>query len=143
MTNSEKAYITHYRQAGYGLAEIARTLGLPSSTVKAFCRRGGIVPLNENADESAKLTEGICLNCGATMSLETGHKQRKFCSDACRLTWWHAHRYMAKNAVEHTCPACGRTFRTSRTQTYCSLDCFMDTRFGGDRHGRRTHEGTV
>ena len=118
MTNAERDYIIRYRQSGKSCAEIARVLGLSANTVKSFCQRNRIAP-NTQAKLPA-LSETVCLCCGEKVKQQPHRKPKRFCSDACRLHWWHSHRDMEKNAVDRRCFSCGRVFRSSREQKYCS-----------------------
>ena len=104
MTNAEINYIIRHRKAGKGCAEIARTLGLSANTVKSFCRRNSIVP---NEQESpADSAETKCLQCGKVVIRSPHRKAKRFCSDTCRLAWWHSHRDLARNALERRCHYC-------------------------------------
>ena len=83
------------------------------------------------------------LCCGEKMELQPHRKPKRFCSDACRLRWWHAHRDMEKNAADRRCFSCGRVFRSSRDQKYCSHACYIKARFGGNAHGRNADARAV
>lgn len=130
MTNTEKDYIIRYRRAGKGCAEIARELGLSANTVKSFCRRNNITA-DEQLTSSAN-TDAICLQCGRHMIIHPHRKTKRFCSDSCRLVWWHAHRGMAKNAKVRKCHYCGKIFHSVREQKYCSRGCYFGARYGGE-----------
>ena len=127
VTNAEKNYIIRYRKAGHGCAEIARTLGLSANTVKSYCRRNNIIPDTPSSDTD----EPICPQCGATLIRLPHRKAKRFCSDACRLAWWHAHRDLARNALERRCSHCGMVFHSVREQKYCSRPCYFAARYGG------------
>ena len=133
MTNAEKNYIVRYRRAGKSCTEIASALGLSTNTVKSFCRRNDIIP-DERKTESGS-GETKCLQCGKTVIRHPHRKTKRFCSDVCRLTWWHAHRDMTKNAVERRCRQCGQVFHSVREQKYCSRACYFAMRYGGNNHG--------
>ena len=133
MTVAEKNYIIRYRQMGKSCTEIARALGLSVNTVKSFCQRNGIAPIEQATGASPG--ETLCLCCGEKIKFQPHRKPKRFCSDACRLHWWHAHRDMEKSAVDRRCLSCGRAFRSSREQKYCSHACYIEARFGGSTHG--------
>lgn len=133
MTVAEKNYIIRYRQMGKSCTEIARALGLSVNTVKSFCQRSGIAPIGQATGTSP--AETLCLCCGEKIKFQPHRKPKRFCSDACRLHWWHAHRDMEKSAVDRRCLSCGRAFRSSREQKYCSHACYIEARFGGNTHG--------
>lgn len=141
MTVAEKNYIIRYRQMGKSCTEIARALGLSVNTVKSFCQRSGIAPIGQATGTSP--AETLCLCCGEKIKLQPHRKPKRFCSDACRLRWWHAHRDMEKSAVDHRCLSCGRAFRSSREQKYCSHACYIEARFGGNAHGRNADARAV
>lgn len=128
VTNAEKNYIIQHRQAGKSCNEIARELGLSANTVKSFCRRNNIAPVEQAA--SIKTAEGTCDQCGAKVARQAHRKAKRFCSDACRLSWWHAHRELAGNAAERRCSYCGIIFHSVREQKYCSRTCYFSARYG-------------
>ena len=141
VTNAEKNYIIRHRQAGKSCAEIARVLGLSANTVKSFWRRNNIAPTGQ-ADPSES-AEGKCLQCGTKVTRHPHRKAKRFCSDVCRLSWWHAHRDLARNAVERRCRHCGMIFHSVREQKFCSRKCYFDVRYGGERHGRDADKRAV
>ena len=141
VTNAEMNYIIRHRRAGKGCAEIARTLGLSANTVKSFCRRNSIVP-----DEQASPTDSAetkCLQCGKAVIRSPHRKAKRFCSDACRLTWWHSHRDLARNALERRCRYCGMVFHSVREQKYCSRRCYFAARYGGTSSERIADQRAV
>ena len=141
MTNAERDCIIRYRQSGKSCTEIARVLGLSVNTVKSFCQRNRVAPVAQPI--STHSMDAVCLYCGEKMELQTHRKTKRFCSDACRLHWWHAHRDMEKNAVDRRCLSCGRVFRSSREQKYCSHACYIKARFGGNTHERNADARAV
>ena len=127
MTKGEKLLIAQYRAQRMGYTAIAGTLGLPKNTVKSFCQRNG---LGKGCGELHDVQEDVCRQCGEALKRDEHRKTRRFCSDACRLRWWHAHRDRGKNAKRRVCPACQKEFSTDRGQTYCSHVCYIRARFG-------------
>ena len=138
MTNGEKMLVAQQRRQGLGYTEIARKLGISVNTVKSYCQRNGIKPAGKTAVQSGS----TCRQCGNTLEHTPGRKKKQFCSDACRLRWWHEHREMSKTARGAKCAACGREFITDRTQKYCSHNCYIAARFGGV-HGNETYPSAV
>ena len=111
MTVAEKNYIIRYRQMGKSCTEIARALGLSVNTVKSFCQRNGIAPIGQATGTSP--AETLCLYCGEKIKFQPHRKPKRFCSDACRLRWWHAHRDMEKKRCRPSLPvlrACVQIF---------------------------------
>ena len=139
MTNGEKVQIVQMRKRGLGYAEISRSLGMSVNTVKSYCHRNG---LKGDVRTSIAVSENVCRQCGSTLHRTPGRKRKQFCSDVCRLCWWHAHREMSRNARTVVCASCGKVFVTDRMQKYCSHACYIRTRFGG-AHGNEAHRGAV
>jgi hypothetical protein len=139
MTNSQKDRINHMRRDGESYAAIADALGLSRNTVKSFCLRNLRTEPLEVKKASAK--GGICEQCGKSFTLCLGHRQRRFCSDQCRMIWWNAHRDLlkSKNKVEHTCACCGKHFMgyARQQRKYCSHGCYIADRYRKERacHG--------
>lgn len=135
MTNGEKQQIARMLKQGLGHTEIAGTLGMSVNTVKSYCRRSGLrrstIGAKQESEKAQKTAEDMCRQCGAALVHTPGRKKKQFCSDACRLSWWHAHRELGRNARTELCPSCGKTFITDRVQTYCSHGCYVRARFGG------------
>ena len=128
MTKGEKLLVAQYRAQGMGYTAIAGALGLPKNTVKSFCQRNS---LGKDVTVLAEpVPDNICRLCGETLGQSAHRKIRRFCSDACRLAWWHAHRDHGRNAKRRACPACQKEFSTDRRQTYCSHACYIRARFG-------------
>ena len=115
MTNEQKKQIIELRQAGYGYATIADSLGLTKNQVSAFCR-----------------------NCGKQLTQTPGRKPVKFCSDVCRTKWWNSHldKVNRKAFYTFTCAHCGKPFTAygNDHRKYCSHECYIADRFGGDHH---------
>lgn len=137
MTNGEKMLITQQRRQGLGHTEIARKLGLSVNTVKSFCQRNGIKPAGKTIPG-----KDACRQCGSTLEHTPGRKKKQFCSDACRMRWWHEHRDMSRSARGAKCVACGQGFITDRAQKYCSHACYITARFGG-AHGHEPYPNAV
>ena len=130
MTTSQKARISHMRLDGESYAAIADALGLSRNTVKSFCLRNICAETNE---KKATALTGTCAQCGKGFTLCPGHRQRRFCSDQCRMTWWNAHRDLLKSKakVEHTCASCGKHFMGYERQRrkFCSHTCYIAHRY--------------
>lgn len=120
MTSQEKSKIMELSENGLGYSKIATMLGLPVNTVKSYIRR------------RRNVKNGVCLLCGAKLKITPGVKQRRFCSDTCRMQWWNAHRLEGNKKAFYTavCAYCGREFQAFSTSNrkYCSRGCFADAR---------------
>lgn len=137
MTNEEKSRIAEMRRDGVGYKKIAQTLGLSEGTVKTFCHRNGLaaagmaVPQAENKP----FPQQPCKHCGKMILQIPGRKEKKFCSDDCRNSWWNKHltEVKRKSMTDYICPACGKSFSAygKRNRKYCSHECYITDRFGG------------
>jgi len=130
MTNSQKERISHMRLDGESYAAIADALGLSRNTVKSYCLRNFRTESNK---KPASALTGTCNQCDKEFMLCPEHRQRRFCSDRCRMTWWNAHRDLlnSKDKVEQTCACCGRKFMcyAGQHRKYCSHACYIAGRY--------------
>lgn len=132
MTEYQKERISQMRLAGDSYAAIAETLGLSRNTVKSYCQRNvAVEPVPQKPDEQCEL-------CGNAIMQTSGYRIRRFCSDACRMKWWNAHRNLigGKTKVENTCSACGQSFTDypNHKRKYCSHTCYIAHRYGAKQH---------
>ncbi len=122
--------IQRLRQEGYGYVRIAQMLGLSENSVKSFCRRH---PLP--VDDSRKQAEGMCPQCGTKVD-----SRHRFCSDACRIAWWNAHREHpnGKGQASFICQHCKKPFvgYPAQNPKYCCHACYIAARYGKGREGR-------
>ena len=117
MTREQKQLIRTFREAGLGYGAIAQKLMLPESTVKTFCRRGAI---------SMAAVASHCVQCGCELANRSLWRKMRFCSDLCRMGWWHSHRV----TQTYVCAECGTIFSADNTRKYCSHACYIRARFG-------------
>ncbi len=135
MTASQKECIKRMRKDGESYSVIADALGLSRNTVKSFCLRNiRTEPQKENV---APISKGVCDQCGKGFTLYPGHRQRRFCSDRCRMAWWNAHRDLLKSTVkvEHICACCDKHFMgyAGQHRKYCSHACYILHRYPKER----------
>lgn len=136
MTETEKEKIRFWRCEGVSYGRIADRLNLSANTVKSFCRR------NHLAGVAASEPVLVCRNCGAPLERAHKKKQRKFCSDSCRHTWWNAHPELIDRRAFYpaVCTYCGKEFQSygNQKRKYCSHACYIAARFGkrGNHDGR-------
>ncbi len=134
MTTEQKAKIEEWRRKSHGYVTIAKALGLSVSSVKAYCQRHGLAGNRSNADSNK------CKGCGKPIRQASGRKHIKFCSSACRQTWWntHQHEVRRKAVYSYTCTHCGKSFTAygNKHRKYCSHACYVVARFGGGSHER-------
>ena len=127
LTKDQKEKIIRFRGMGRSFGDIAAELGLSVNTVKSYFRR--------NKDICASNT---CKTCGKSIIQPKGTREKKFCSDACRMKWWNSHRdeVNRKSAAAVTCACCGKEVIFYGKRKYCSRSCYMSARFGGAEHER-------
>ena len=119
-------------------SQMADKLNLPIGTVKSFWRRNcapsQVGEMKGTVVESAEMPQqkkaNKCKHCGEPISTLPHHKEKQFCSDKCRLAWWHENRHLAKNVAEKTCPSCGSVFNADPARKYCSHRCYIIARYG-------------
>jgi len=116
MTKQEKEQIKKMRLEGYGYGKIAQVLNIPKSTISSFC----ITLMSQPS---------LCLDCNKRLKQATGHRQKKYCSDKCRMNYWKSHKDEIKRSLDYSveCSHCHRVFFTyqSLNRKYCSRDCFL------------------
>lgn len=90
MSRSTTREIDSLRSVGLTPTAIAEKLGISVNTVKSHIRRR-----NKN---SVTLP---CLFCGRPVPQNAGRKEKKYCSDKCRMHYWNK-RYRSKEAADGT-----------------------------------------
>ena len=121
MTTAQKSRIIYLRGNSESYAKIAAALGISENTVKSFCRRNNIgVKSAANAE--------TCIECEKPLIQIKNKKQKKFCSDKCRMAWWNAHPEAVnrKAIYNFVCNNCGVNFESygNANRRYCSRACF-------------------
>ncbi len=95
MTIFQKEQVRRMRREGFGYSKIAAYLGISENTIKSFCKRnnlGGLMAVSKPEQQGIKKEVcASCKNCGKSIEQRLGVKQRKFCSDECRMLWWRNH----------------------------------------------------
>lgn len=139
MTEGQKTQIMNLRRAGYGYVRIAQELEMSENTVKSFCRRNkvaGKVDATHIMLPPAKGGKHFCLCCGEEVEQNPGRKEKKFCSDRCRNRWWNSHldRVERRANYEFVCLHCQNHFTAygNAKRKYCSHECYIAHRFGGE-----------
>lgn len=137
MNEMQKTQITSLRHKGYGYDRIAQALGLSKNTVKSWCRRNHLTGAEiENTAEVADQAPTFCLTCGKPIMKTPGKREKKFCSDACRMKWWNSHQDQVKRKAIYSfiCPCCHKPFTAygNSKRKYCSHACYIEDRFGGE-----------
>jgi endogenous inhibitor of DNA gyrase (YacG/DUF329 family) len=139
MTKEQKLQIAKLRTDGYGYSRIAQTLDISVNTVKSFCRRNQLT--GKTTVDIPKVQEQVaegkhfCKYCGVSIEQNQGRKEKKFCSDKCRMKWWNNNldKVKRKAVYEFTCPHCKKHFTVygNSRRKYCSHECYVIDRFGG------------
>lgn len=80
------------------------------------------------ADECV-IKKSSCEQCGTSVLQVAGRKKKRFCSDACRNSWWTEHRKDG-GGILHICPGCKKEFKGRKGRKYCSHACYIEDRFG-------------
>lgn len=137
MTENQKILIGNLRAAGFGYKKIAEQMELSENTIKTYCRRnslGGNLAMQDGSDQADK---HVCRYCGVEVEQKPGRKEKKFCSDKCRNKWWNKHldKVRRKAVYQFECPHCQRPFTAygNANRKYCSHECYIEDRFGGDQ----------
>jgi len=141
MTKEQKLQIAKLRAEGYGYIRIAQALGVSENTVKSFCRRNNLTgkAIVDTAKIQVHVADGIhfCKQCSVSVEQNLGRKEKKFCSDKCRMEWWNNNldKVKRKAMYEYICPHCGKQFKVygNSRRKYCSHECYVADRFGGGR----------
>ena len=139
MTEQQKISIHNLREQNFSYVAIARVMGLTLSTVKCYCQRSGLAGNRKEAFKSQSDTPlelpTFCRCCGKQLIQREKVKHRKFCSDACRVTWWNAHPELVKRRNPHTvkCLCCGKefTYFGIKQHKFCTHECYIKHRYEG------------
>lgn len=135
INDKQKVKIQELRLQGAGYRKIAKEMGLSENTIKSYCRRH---PLIEQKGDLEHVH--YCLQCNKVIDQNGKRKEKKFCSDACRMAWWNSHRDKVNHRIVRKleCPCCHETFIVygNGQRKYCSHTCYVKDRFGGGQDGR-------
>ena len=139
MTTEQKMEINRLRAQGFGYKKIAMVTGLAESTIKSHFRRSanslpiildgslsgsqemsGISPMTGENYKPCDLRLSNtkpgdakpCLECGTFVKQTAGRKEKKFCSESCRVHWWNKNKRKTPCKSRHTfaCLSCGKEF---------------------------------
>ena len=137
MTDRQIEQVHILRKQGIGYGKVAQMLGVSENTVKSYCRRNALTGSRSMA-AGILLEEHFCPNCGMQVLQTAGRKEKRFCSDRCRNAWWNAHLgdVQRKAIYEFECAYCHQPFTAygNANRKYCSHECYVKARFGGDKH---------
>lgn len=132
MDLNQQRIIKQMRIQGIGYKKIAKTMKLPESTVSAFCRRNGLSSKEVSCGSQSR-NISVCNNCGEILKHSETGRERKFCSDTCRMQWWNDHLDLVNRKAYYSivCQNCGRIFQSygNRDRKYCCKKCYISKRF--------------
>lgn len=121
MTDNQKIVIDQMRRDGCGYVKIAQAIDVSENTVKSYCRRQKNTAVREKTI--------ACDECGKSID-NSKRRNRRFCSDTCRMKWWNQH---PKTQLPYTayCACCGKEIRMRRKneRKYCSHRCYIAFRY--------------
>ena len=119
-----------FRREGWSFGQIAKELGVSTSTVKSWCYRTA----KKQIPISPTVSKEKCPQCGGDLP-PSKSRARRFCSDACRVQYWHTHSEQINRhtAVKGICPVCHKSFQdyAHRHRKYCSHACYIVARYHG------------
>lgn len=135
ISDTRNERIKSMRMSGLSYSKIAEILNLSVNTVKSFCRRENIsIVESVHSDVAIDNDRNVCSNCYEILEQNPKRKQKRFCSDQCRMAWWKANRNTVKQSAwyETKCGFCRRSFHSygNRLRKYCSHSCYIQARFG-------------
>ena len=121
MRLQDKILINNMRLEGHTPSVIAAQLGIPASTVRSFIHRNPDVPNTKQ-----------CLQCGKPVMQKKPRREKKFCSDRCRMAWWNSHQEKVNRQAYYTltCEYCGKEFESygNKNRKYCCRACYVAAR---------------
>ena len=124
MRLQDKIVINNMRLEGHTPSVIAAKLGIPASTVRSFIHRTPEIPNTKQ-----------CLQCGKPVIQKKHRREKKFCSDYCRMAWWNSHQDAVNRKAYYTltCEYCGKEFESygNQNRKYCCRTCYVAARQPG------------
>ena len=121
MRLQDKIAINNMRLEGHSPSVIAAKLGLSAGTVRSHIHRHPNIPGTKT-----------CKNCGRPLMQPKGRREKKFCSDACRMAWWNSHQEDVSRKAYYNlvCQHCGKEFESygNKNRKYCCRACYVASR---------------
>lgn len=137
MNSEEIEKLRIYRRQGYSYGEISKILNISKSTVASHCRREEIKPTvckKESKTSSFQKDDNVfCKYCGNKLIQLQRGQSRKFCSTACRRSWWKENEDELNKKAFYliTCKYCNKLFEAygNKNRKYCSHECYVEEVF--------------
>ena len=121
MKLQDQIAINNMRLEGHSPSEIAARLGLSPSTVRSHIHRHRHISGTK-----------ACKHCGQPLVQPKGCREKKFCSDRCRMAWWNSHKEEVNKQAYYklTCQHCGKEFDSygNANRKYCCRTCYIASR---------------
>ena len=121
MRLQDKIDINNMRLEGHSPSVIAAKLGLPAGTVRSHIHRHPDIAGTK-----------ACKNCGRALMQPKGRREKKFCSDTCRMAWWNSHQEDVSRKAYYNlvCQHCGKEFESygNKNRKYCCRACYVASR---------------
>jgi len=118
MRAQDRITIDNMRLDGHSTTDIAITLRLSPNTVRSHIRRHPEIPNTRR-----------CATCGKAVLQTKGRREKKFCSDACRMKWWNSHPENINRKAYYSlvCNHCGKEFESygNKNRKYCCRECYL------------------
>lgn len=139
MTEEQKLQIRKLRQQGLGYQAIGKMVNLTRDSVRSYCKNHGLqgvrLAVEMNTKERIKNGEACAYCAGPIKKAKTGRPAR-FCCEACRRSYWKAHRDEGKKSEKATytmeCKYCHKIFESygNKTRKYCCHAHYVLDRYG-------------
>ena len=118
MNDKERNKVIKLRNQGVMPTEISIITGIKVETIKSYFKRHkNLLPKNTT-----------CRFCGKTIISTHGKKDKKFCSDKCRMAYWNSHPELINRQAYYklTCEYCGKEFLSygNKRRKFCSRECY-------------------
>lgn len=139
MTEEQKLQIRKLRQQGLGYQAIGKMVNLSRDSVRSYCKNHGLqgvrLAVEMNTKERIKNGEACAYCAGPIKKAKTGRPAR-FCCEACRRSYWKAHRDEGKKSEKATytmeCKYCHQIFESygNKNRKYCCHAHYVLDRYG-------------
>ena len=118
MNDKERNKVIKLRNQGVMPSEISKITGIKIETIKSYFKRHkNLLPKN-----------ATCKYCGKKIVSIRGKKNKRFCSDKCRMAYWNSHPELINKQAYYklTCEYCGKKFLSygNQRRKFCSRECY-------------------